>query len=322
MLSSRLSALAVCAVLGLAAGHARAGSGTAAEDAGARLANEGLAHFEKGEFKEAANAFRRADEQRHSPVISLFRARSLAQVGQLVEALHLYAVTAAETPTPDASDAVRQAVLDAKSEHAALVVRVPQIRLKLGPRVVDVTIDGVAIAEPSATVFLDAGKHEAAGMQDGARFSKRFAAVVGEPAVVELGIPDGADVASTKNAEAGGSWLGPGIVLGLGGATVIASVATTVVLAGKAKDLDAACPDTRCPQSESDALASAATLGDVTTALWIIGGVTTAAGLTWGLVLGSGSSDSHASPATDEAPAAWRPSIQVGLGGVKLSARF
>lgn len=96
----------------------------------------------------------------------------------------------------------------------------------------------------------------------------------------------------------------PWIVAGVGGAMMVVGAVTGVMALGKESDIEAACPNDRCPSSFDLAgeKSSAKTLVGVTDVMLIGGGVVAAAGLTWGF-LTLGSSKSSASARRSKIPA-------------------
>jgi hypothetical protein len=100
---------------------------TAARD----LATQGGQAFDAGHYEQASDFFLRAYELVHAPSISLMRARSLAKVGQLVEAIDVYEQTARFKLTQDAPEAYVNAVETARTEEEAVRLRVPRLKISL-----------------------------------------------------------------------------------------------------------------------------------------------------------------------------------------------
>jgi tetratricopeptide (TPR) repeat protein len=108
---------------------------TAARD----LATQGAQAFEAGEYAQASDFFRRAHELVPAPSIALLRARSLAKLGQLLEAIDIYEQTARFKLPDDAPEAYLQAVETARSEMEEVRHRLPRLKL---------TLIGVSSGEP------------------------------------------------------------------------------------------------------------------------------------------------------------------------------
>ncbi len=98
---------------------------TAARD----LATQGAQAFDAGQYAEASDFFRRAHELVPAPSIALLRARSLAKLGQLLEAIDIYEQTSRLKLPEDAPEAYMQAVDTARSEGEAVRHRLPRLKL-------------------------------------------------------------------------------------------------------------------------------------------------------------------------------------------------
>ncbi len=94
----------------------------------------------------------------------------------------------------------------------------------------------------------------------------------------------------------GGVGVGAIVLLGLGSAALVASAVTGALALGAAGDLEAACPNDRCP--DDPALRSRAnearTLSTVTDVLWPIGTAAATAGLIWLIIEATSAPDDTA----------------------------
>jgi hypothetical protein len=168
---------------------------------------------------------------------------------------------------------------------------------------------------------------------DGREAEKTFTAGQGENIDVEIDL--GAALAEgeapgprqTEGDAGGQSYLLPGILLGIGGASLLVGAITGGVFAGKASDLKDRCPDNHCAPEDEEEGNSVTTLGNVSTATLVIGAVGVVAGTIFLFVPLGGD---EAPPTTDEPPAteegaeeaAWAPRLGIGLGSVVLEGRF
>jgi hypothetical protein len=100
---------------------------TAARD----LATQGAQAFEAGHYADAADFFKRAHELVHAPSIALLEARSLAKLGQLLEAIDIFEQTARFKLSEDSPEAYAQAVETARHEVEDVRKRVPRLKLTL-----------------------------------------------------------------------------------------------------------------------------------------------------------------------------------------------
>ena len=100
---------------------------TAARD----LATQGGQAFDTGHYEQASDFFLRAHELVHAPSIALMHARSLAKLGQLLEAIDVYEQTARFKLAADAPGAYVSAVETARTEVEDVRRHVPRLKLTL-----------------------------------------------------------------------------------------------------------------------------------------------------------------------------------------------
>lgn len=137
--------------------------GTDADKATARdLVIEGYRALQSKDYTVAVDRFTRADALYHAPTVILGLARAHVGLGKLVSARELYYRTAHETLPPNASSALKKAVLDAQNELDALTPRIPGVILDIkGATSVKVTLDGIDV--PAAALGVkrpaDPGEH-------------------------------------------------------------------------------------------------------------------------------------------------------------------
>jgi hypothetical protein len=147
---------------------------SAEEKAGARAAaTQGEAAFDAKRWADAVDLFSRAESLVHSPVHLLYKARALAQLGQLVKARETYLDILREQPAVP-SPALTKAQADAKLEDQALEPRLGNVTIKVeGPGAANaaVTMDGGPV--PAALVGLshpvDPGEHHFQATTSGAQ---------------------------------------------------------------------------------------------------------------------------------------------------------
>ena len=259
------SLLGAALCLGPAAAHAEdAETRSAARD----LATQGAQAFEAGQYAQASDFFRRAHELVPAPSIALLRARSLAKLGSLLEAVDVYEQTARFKLSDDSPEAYSQAVQTAHIEVEEVRRRVSRLKLTLlGVTKGDtpqVTIDD----KPMPAVLLgverpiNPGAHHIAVTVDGqARAARDITLVEADSALVELDVrtahpvekpvvftqpptqvSSSSDTSSVRTL--GYVALGVGVVgLGLGTYSGLAAL-------HRKSDLDAACTP-GCPQSSA-----------------------------------------------------------------------
>lgn len=98
---------------------------TAARD----LATQGGQAFDAGKYAEAGDFFRRAHQLVAAPSIALMEARSLAKLGQLLEAVDIYEQTTRLKLADDAPEAYVAAVQTARTEVEEVRARLPRLKL-------------------------------------------------------------------------------------------------------------------------------------------------------------------------------------------------
>jgi hypothetical protein len=135
-------ASAVCFTASAASAEEDAETRTAARD----LATQGAQAFDAGQYADASDFFRRAHELVQAPSIALMQARSLAKLGELMQAVDIYEQTARLKLPDDAPEAYVSAVQTAHTEVEEVRARVPRLKLIVvgvtSADAVQVTIDG------------------------------------------------------------------------------------------------------------------------------------------------------------------------------------
>ncbi len=297
-------------------------------EAAGQLADSGVDLYGRGQYKEAAELLALADARAHSPAILVFRGKALDKLGKLLEAKRQLEAIVQEELAADASPAFRAAQLEASQLLEALKPRIPTLELD-AEGFVSVTLDGAAldVGALEAPLPIDPGAHElvatpsaAAGASAGAAEKKSFNAAEGEQVRVTLG-------AANTGASGGGTskWLAPGLAFGIGGAGLVAAAVTGGLFVGKATDLKDQCgSDNVCDPSLAGEVDSAMTLGDVSTTLFVVGGVGCGVGVTLALLANSGDSGSDTGDAPGDAPASALSTTRLHFApnGITLSGTF
>jgi hypothetical protein len=122
--------LVLLCLAGASSGARPAFAQTTEERAGARsAADRGYDAFKAGDWAEALDLFGRAESVVHSPVHSLYIARSHARLGQLIEAQEAYLRIVREGMSPGASAAMRAARKEAEAELIPLEPQIPVVTL-------------------------------------------------------------------------------------------------------------------------------------------------------------------------------------------------
>ncbi len=145
----RLS-LALLAAISLGPGLAVAQDGPSAADRATarRLATEGQIALKKGDFDTAADRFERANDLLSAPTFLVRLARARVGQGRLVEAHEIYRKVIREGVAPDAPDAFRRALSEAKVEVKAVEPRLAWVSVNVvgaNPDVVEVRLNNAVI---------------------------------------------------------------------------------------------------------------------------------------------------------------------------------
>lgn len=145
----------VRALLGiLVAVPALLGSGTvlaesAADRATARpLATEGIQLFQKGQIPEALDKLERAQALYDAPIHLVYIARCQVKLNRFVDAAENYRRLVRTELAPNAPQAFKDAVEDARDELAALEPRIPVLRIEVKPS----GVEGMAVKIDSQVV--------------------------------------------------------------------------------------------------------------------------------------------------------------------------
>lgn len=298
-------ALVLSATLSAGLAHAQA---SAQDIAQARaLGQQAQEAFDKKDYAASERAWAAAARLYPvAPTLALGLARAQAAGGKLVAAQETYSALLVKWGSDGAlSPAFKSAVDAARSERDALQPRIPNVVITVsGATSARVTVDGVEV--PSAALGfkrpIDPGAHAVKAEAEGhATVEQTFTAKEGATSEVKLtlgaasGVPPVAAAppespsepppAAPPSGEQGTSIATDSsrktwalVAFGVGAAGLVVGGVTGVMALGKKSDLDAACPEGRCPASAQGDVDSYTTLGTVSTVGFVAGGVGVAAG--------------------------------------------
>jgi hypothetical protein len=235
---------------------------TAARD----LATQGAQAFEAGDYAQASDFFRRAHELVPAPSIALLQARSLAKLGQLLEAIDIYEQTARFKLPDDAPEAYLQAVETARNEMEDVRRRLPRLKVVLigasSNEPVQVSMDD----KPTPTALLgverpiDPGQHRLEARVGGQlRASRELGIVEGQIYQVDLDVrppapppaPVVAQAPATENQPHSWQKTGGYVALGVGALGLGIGTYTGIVALSRKSDLDSVCKPS-CPPSSAE----------------------------------------------------------------------
>jgi hypothetical protein len=288
------------------------------------LAIEGAEAFDRRDYALALDRFTRAESLFKAPTIQVMRARTLEKLGRLVEALDTYEATQRTPLAPDAPEAFRQAIIDARVDGGALANRIPRMTLHVvGPNAPPsdllVIVDGREMPHALLDVErpVDPGRHgivvHARGYQsathsvvlaEGARHVLEIPLVAEgaarpSPALGEA-TPEGGDDGTTPSPRVAGFAL-----VGAGGVLLVTSAVTGVLALSAQSELDDHC-EPGCPENMADELDSFRRNRTVSYVALALGAASLGAG---GYLLWSTPSGSAAE-------------VGLGLGSVRVRGRF
>ena len=126
------------------------------------LALEGYKALQSRDYTTAVDRFTRADALYHAPTVLLGLARAHVGMGKLVSAQNLYNRITHESLPPNASNGLKNAVIDAQKELDALALRIPSVVINVkGSDAPSVTLDGIEVRAAALGVKrpVDPGKH-------------------------------------------------------------------------------------------------------------------------------------------------------------------
>jgi hypothetical protein len=249
------------------------------------LALEGIELLEKGDAKGALGKLEEAERLFHAPTHLLYIARAKREIGDLLGAHATYVAILVEAIPNYAPQQFQEARQQAADEVAALRERVATVSIRVaGAEDAAVTIDGEVLAAESLAqpIAVSPGKHVIGASAGGLETSETIEAEVGETRQVELAFaPRNEEVtAVAPEEEPSGSFpVLATVLLVAGGGALIAGAVTGGLTLGKAGDIEDTCVDDVCPPEQEEAADDAKVLGNVSTAMFVAGGVLAATGI-------------------------------------------
>lgn len=272
------------------------------------LARKGFEAYEAEDYDEALRYFREAEAIFHAPFHNLYIARSLRAQGRKLEAHTTYRQLVEEKLASYAPVAFLEAQAEAKKEMKTLEAELGAIDVETAPEA-EIAVDG-RTADASETVFVLPGEHEVTGRVPwvDAPQSRSLTLAAGARETVTFGFPPEPAPAGSADRP----YFVPALVtMAVGGAALIAGTVTGIIHLEEVNDIRSRCVDDSCPPAEREPAEATTTVGHVSTAMFVIGGLATAAGATL-LVLDLTEDDA---PPLDA-------HLGVSAGGVSLWGRF
>ena len=257
------------------------------------LAVQGASLLDECKYDAALEKLQRAEAMFHAPIHLLWIGEALDGQGRVHEAIQSYERLAAEELPDDAPLPFIKAKRTASERARELQARLPSLRINASEVMAEgmvVTVDGKPVEQLDATQQFDPGPHvvraEAEGYAPFVRVVTLPNQSVEESVLIEL-----EPVVTTASAPASGAeppWLyGSGsrhvaiTSMVAGGVFVIVGTATGIAAMNRVAELEETCVGVDCSGPAAALIGEAETLGNVSTASFVIGG----AGLALGGVL-------------------------------------
>lgn len=251
-----------------------------AKAAARRHAVAGIEAFHAGHPDRALRELRSAEKLFPAVTHRVYIARSLAELGRLVEAATAYDALLAESRPARLSPAVKEAYATAAVEREALEARLPRVKIVLqGDGDFDVRVDGRLVPRDAFDdpIAVDPGEHRAVIARPGGPPREvTFEAEEGQTVALTLVPPDDA------TADGLDPLVPAFIAYGVGGAALVTGVVTGALSLARVADIDEQCEGKSCPSFLEDDAAVASDLGNASTIAFAVAGaaLTTAVVLT------------------------------------------
>jgi hypothetical protein len=315
----RLTALLfVSCMLGSLTGAAHA-QGQSDIERARTLGRQGIEAFQEKRWDEAYSKLAEAEEIHHAPTLVVFMARAKRGAGELTRARELYMSVVSEELPSDATQPIRDAHSNAARELQALNERIPSLLVLVrgaDAATLSVTVDGKPVADPSQPLALDPGEHVVVATGANAEASDAVTLAEGDGVKrLELTLAAEGDGTSGSQGDAPaadgseGSLIPAFIGFGVGAAGLAMGIATGVMANSKADEVKSRCVDGHCPVEDESLRDDALTLGNLSTAGFVIAGVGVAAGVVLVIVRPGGDSSESAA-------------LRFGPGNLQLTGRF
>lgn len=287
-------------------------------DAARVLAEKGIDLFESKRYAEAIDQLQQAESRFHAPTHLYLIAQAYKAMGKLVLAKKHYKLVADEPLANYAPEAFLEAQRDAKSELAALLPRIPGLRISVnGVDAADVRVrvDGEEAADwKSAPVDVEPGEHLVQATSSLGEKTETVRVNEGQTIDVAFAWDALAKKASegTPESSAKGPLWPAFVAFGAGGVGIAAGAIMGGAALSKMGELADRCPTKQCDPADQPLADSARTFAHISTASFVLGGVGAAAGVVLFVLRPGGSSASS--------EAAIKPWI--GLGQAGVAGRF
>jgi len=327
----RLAGLLFCLVSALSLGVPS--SASAADetevDRARKLAQDAADSLDAGQFAEALERAKQAEELFHAPTHILLMGQALEGLGRLAEAAETYEKLVAE-PLPAKGSAVfRKAQDEGANRLKAFVAKIPSLLLRVRgpkPNAATATVDGQPFTGFESARRFDPGDHKVHVEAEGFIADDRVVSLPAKGGVVsiEIVLKPVVETAPTKpvlptppdtTSKGSSPFLAPTLVaFGVGVAGLGVGAVTGGLFLSQLSDLKDRCPADRCPPEEQPNIDDTGTMGNVSTVALSVGGAAAATAVVL-LIVSLTSSDASEGK---------RPAVlpMVGPGWLGVGGRF
>lgn len=288
------------------------------------IALEGFELLQAGKYNEAIAKLEAAERLFHAPTHLLFIGQARKELGELLTAYDTFVDILIEDIPNYAPDQFQEAKADALREAEALRSKIATAVITVSGVPNDrvtVTIDGTPVPPKRLVhpIGLTEGTHTIEASADGVEpVSETVQGIASQSAEVtlELHAPPSPQPDEAEPAREPGSFPVVGtIVLALGAGALIAGAVTGVITLNEASEIKERCNGTLCPVASERDADDAKLIGNVSTAMFIAGGVLAVAGIVLVIV------DPFSSSSPNKPPAA-ALSARLGPTGAAVLGTF
>jgi hypothetical protein len=316
-----VSFLALCALLACALPRAA----RAQDQSQAELVRDAHEESKAGDHSEARKLFRRANDKRQSATLWAAIAQESAALGDRAETVR--SGRAALGHPVEALGPVQRQQIMALVQSA--LQSLGEYIMDVQPADAEIAVDGQPVVLGSErSILLEPGPHSIHFLRDGyLPRSFELESKAGDRQSVQFRLErplqpifGGEDITEPEEEEDDDDFpVIPVIITSIGGATLLAGGITALVALDNEGDLEDRCGESPqfCPNHNTALRSSAEDLAVATNVLWVVGGLTTAVGVTW-LVLELSGDDEE-----EEAdPSFATLDLAPGYGGVRMFGSF
>ncbi len=285
-----------------------------ARDEARHLAERALTILDSDPAKARA-LFEQAEAKFHAPTHLLYLAQALTALGDLEAAARTYQKLGDEVLPGYAPDAFRQAQRIGRDELAALVPELARVRVSIGAEGIPASyqVDGLPVEVFGGELLLAPGRRVVRASTSSGASTRTVVAVAG--GVLDLKFELAPKALAPESPDH--TLLYVGVTgLAVGGVALTVGAITGVLSLVDVDQLSDRCPTkVHCDPADSDLADAARAKGNASTALWVVGGVSAAAGTVMVVIHATGTSDAVPAKKLEVSPV-------LGLGYVGLKGRF